>query len=366
MIRTTLAPSRLTLILIALLALGPGLTDARGQPKACGSEIRPIEINKATLHYFECGEGEPIVFVHGTLGDLNVFRTQAQTFATRFRVISYSRRYHPPNAPPQAQDVDALSVQAADLGALVKELKATPAHLVASSHGASVALALAVNHPELVRSLVLGEPPVLPLLSRTAVGEATRQSLLRRVIEPARKAMESGNREEGLRLFAGPGSFDNFPQSVRTELVEKQAPALRLHLTEMSALMPPFDCGDLAKLKLPTLLVTGERSPAMFLLITAELEGCLEGESQVMVPEAGHGMHSDNPTFYSQTVMAFLQRHQQLLGHGQSTRAIRKRVRSPTPWPSLGESARTVRQDPSADLEPARPPGLFTLPHRRG
>ena len=164
MFPTTLAPSRLTLILIALLALGPGLTDARGQPKACGSDIRPIEVNRTTLHYFECGEGEPIVFVHGTLGDLNVFRTQAQTFATRFRVISYSRRYHPPNAPPQAQDVDALSAQAADLGALVKELKATPAHLVAHSHGAYVALALAVDHPELVRSLVLGEPPVRPLL----------------------------------------------------------------------------------------------------------------------------------------------------------------------------------------------------------
>ena len=79
-------------------------------------------------------------------------------------------------------------------------------------------------------------------------------------------------------------------------------------MTEMSAPMPPLDCLDLGKLKLPTLLVTGERSPAWFLLITAELERCLEGESQVMGPEAGHGMHGDNPTFYNQTVLAFLQR----------------------------------------------------------
>ena len=78
MIRMTLVPSRLTLILMTLLALGSSLTDVRGQPKACGSEIRPIEVNQTTLHYFECGEGEPIVFVHGTLGDLNVSRTQAK------------------------------------------------------------------------------------------------------------------------------------------------------------------------------------------------------------------------------------------------------------------------------------------------
>ena len=75
-----------------------------------------------------------------------------------------------------------------------------------------------------------------------------------------------------------------------------------------SAYMPPLGCQDMGRLKRPTLLVTGERSPAMFLLATAELERCLEGESQVMVPEAGHGMHNDNPTFYKQTVMAFLQR----------------------------------------------------------
>ena len=313
MIRMTVPTSLGMLPLMALLALASIPTDAEARQTACGSEVRAIEINKYTLHYFECGEGEPIVFVHGTTGDLNVFRTQAQTFATRFRVISYSRRHHPPNAPPRARDVYALSAHVADLGALVKELKATPAHLVAHSYGAYIALALAVDHPELVRSLVLGEPPILPLLSRTAVGEATRQSWLRRVVEPTRKAFESGNPEDGPRQFlngvCGPACFDNAPQSVRTELVEKQAPALRAEMmTEMAAVMPPLDCGDLGKLKLPTLLVTGERSPAMFPLITAELERCLAGESPVMVPEAGHGMHSDNAVFYNEAVTAFLRR----------------------------------------------------------
>ena len=310
MTRTTLAPS---ILMLALLALGASPNDEGAQKKACRFEIQAIEINEATLHYFECGEGEPIVFVHGTLGDLNVFRAQAQTFATRFRVISYSRRYHPPNARPRAQDVNPLSAHVADLRALVKELKATPAHLVGHSYGAYIALALSVDHPELVRSLILGEPPVLPLLSRTAVGEATRQSILTRVIEPSRKAFESGNLEEGLRLFldgaCGTGCFDNTPPSVRAELVEKQAPALRAErMTELAAVMPPLDCGDLGRLKFPTLLVTGERSPAMFLLITAELERCLEGESQVMVPDAGHGMHSDNAAFYHEAVAAFLSR----------------------------------------------------------
>jgi pimeloyl-ACP methyl ester carboxylesterase len=231
MIRMTLGPSRLTLILMTLLGLGSSHTDAQGQPKACGSDIRPVEVNQTTLHYFECGEGEPIVFVHGTFGDLNVFRTQAQTFSTRFRVISYSRRYHPPNAPPRAQDVYALRAHVADLGALVKELKATPAHLVASSYGAYIALALAVDHPELVRSLVLGEPPVLPLLARTSVGKDVQQSWMTRVIEPSRKAFEGGSLEDGVRAFmdgicGNPGCFDKFPQARRTESQRRHSTSL--------------------------------------------------------------------------------------------------------------------------------------------
>ena len=245
MIRTTLAPSRLTLILIALLALDPGLTDAQDQPKACGSEIRSIEVNQTTLHYFECGKGEPLVFVHGGLGDLHTFQRQVQEFATSFRVIAYSRRFSPPNAPPREKDVNPLSNHVADLRALITQLKATPAHLVGNSYGAYVALVLAVDHPKLVRSLVLGEPGVLPLLPRTSVGKDVQQSFMTRVIGASRKAFEGGSLEDGVRAFmdgicVNPGCFDKFPQARRTELAEKQGPELRSALmTDPSATYPP-------------------------------------------------------------------------------------------------------------------------------
>ena len=319
MIRMTLSPTRLTLILVTLLALAPSctssssvkpveppsFTDARGQPKTCVSEMRRIEVNQTTLHYFECGKGDPLIFVHGALGDLHTFQRQVQTFAASFRVIAYSRRFFPPNAPPRETDINPLSNHLADLRALITQLKATPAHLVGSSYGAYVALALAVEHPELVRSLVLGEPPVLPLLPPKPGGEDSQTP-------PLGKAFESSV-EAGMRAFmdgmCGKGCFDKLPSGRRTELIEKHGPELRSHfMTDPSAAYPPVDCGDLRTLTRPTLLVTGERSAAMFLLITAELERCLEGESKVAVPEAGHGMHGDNPTFYNQAVMAFLER----------------------------------------------------------
>ena len=76
----------------------------------------------------------------------------------------------------------------------------------------------------------------------------------------------------------------------------------------MPTAMPTLACEALTKLKRPTLLVTGERSPAMLLMVPAELERCLEGERQVMVPDAGHGMHGANPAFYNKEILAFLKR----------------------------------------------------------
>ena len=61
-------PSVVTLTLTSLLVLG--LSPSGAQTTACDSEIQALEINNTTLHYLECGKGEPLVFVHGGLGDL--------------------------------------------------------------------------------------------------------------------------------------------------------------------------------------------------------------------------------------------------------------------------------------------------------
>lgn len=306
--RSNLETTFVTFVAVAMIT-----APAVAQSFTCGGEPRNADVNGAKLHYIECGQGEAVVFVHGGFGDLQTFSAQFETFAKEYRVIAYSRRFHPPNHPPKPGDVYRLQLHVDDLAALIRALDASPAHIVGHSYGGSVALALALEHPELVRSLVLGEPPAWSLVERTAVGKALNDAFIARAVDPARSAFVRGDSVEAVRAFLDGIStspwVDQLPQSERANLLKK-APEFRLEmLSEPSVYLPPLSCDDVSRLHRPALLVTGERTPAVFVLTNAELERCVDGESHVMIPGVGHDLPTGDPAFFNQAVLAFLQRH---------------------------------------------------------
>ena len=56
-------------------------------------EVKAVFINGDSLHYIDVGKGDPVVFVHGGIGDYRTWGAQMDTFAKNHRVIAYSRRY---------------------------------------------------------------------------------------------------------------------------------------------------------------------------------------------------------------------------------------------------------------------------------
>jgi pimeloyl-ACP methyl ester carboxylesterase len=280
-------------------------------------------VNGTVLAYEELGSGDPLVFVHGSASDHRTWNSQKEAFAERFRLISYSRRYHWPNEPIP-EDVDyAMGEHVDDLQTLIRTLNAAPAHLVGNSYGAFLCLLLAIRDPSLVRTLVLAEPPVLTLFvsndptplellkvlltrPRTAIGIVR---LGTQGIDPATKAFERGDLETGLRTFVdavlGSGAYDRLPASQK-EQVQDNAKSLKAELLGPGFL--PLDAEQVQRVKQPTLLVNGEESIGLFHRLTDRLEELLPHSERTEIPEASHVMHEENAPAYNSAVQSFVEK----------------------------------------------------------
>jgi non-heme chloroperoxidase len=269
-----------------------------------------ITVNGASLAYEAHGTGQPVIFIHGTLEDLRAWRGQMTPFAAHYRAITYSRRYHYPNAPQTDGPAYTAALHAADLAALIDALGSGPAHLVASSYGGCVTLLLAAQHPELVRSLVLGEPPLMPWLLYLPDGAARAEAFERDAWIPARQALAAGDDARGVGLFLdavmGRPAFARLSPAARAALLDN-APALRAE-TASADYFPPFTPADARQIAAPALVLEAAYSPLLFHMIAATLAANLPHCMRDIIPTAPHAMHLGNPEAYNRVVLEFLAR----------------------------------------------------------
>ncbi len=230
-------------------------------------------------------------------------------FSQRYHVVAYSLRYHHPN--PWVGDASDYSanVHSEDLAGVIMELGLAPAHVVGSSYGAEIALLLARHHPELVRSLVLGEPALFSWLEHIPGGASLFDEFVTKSWGPAEIASRNGDLEGGARLFingvTGEDAFDQFPEALRRRAIDN-ARVLTLPRPRSSSTITREDA---RKIWTPTLLLTGDRSPKMFLLVSDELGSLKPNVDRATIPGVSHSLHGANPQAYNETVLAFLAEH---------------------------------------------------------
>jgi non-heme chloroperoxidase len=269
-----------------------------------------IDVNGTRLAYVEEGEGIPLIFVHGSISDYRSWGPQVPFFARYYHVIAYSRRYHYPHPWTGDGPEFAAALHADDLAGLIERLRLGPAHLVGSSYGALTSLTCAVRHPEFVRSLVLGEPPILPWLNNVPNGKPVLDAFMKDAWRPAARAFEGGNLVEGVRSFvngiSGAPVFDQIPEAVRTVQLDNATSLKAESQARPEAYFSTLTCEDVGKVDAPTLLLRGERSPLMFGLVLDELARCLPGATRATIPNASHSMASGNPDAFNETVLGFL------------------------------------------------------------
>ena len=276
-------------------------------------EVKSVFINGDSIHYIDIGKGDPVIFVHGTVGDFRTWGAQMDTFAKNHRVIAYSRRFAHPNNQVIHDTADLMvSSHAKDLAELLKILNLGQAHLVGHSFGAYTTLLTTINHPEVVASLTLGEPPVSSLLQNVPGGDTILNNLIAKAFVPAAEAFKNNNEEKGVNAFVGAVIGDSLffskaPQQGRDIMMANTTELKGFLFTKN--VFPPVTCDDLKKIKVPVLLLQGDRSPLFFIKILDELDRCLINKERVTLPNASHGLEYENPAEFNKIVLGFIDKH---------------------------------------------------------
>ncbi|MCB4823880.1 alpha/beta fold hydrolase [Roseicella aerolata] len=257
------------------------------------------------LSYAESGAGDPLVLVHGTLGDQRYWAPQMASLGRHYRVLALSMRHCWPGRWEEGGDF-TIDRHVADVAGFIRDLGAGPVRLIGHSRGGHIAFRVAERHPELVRALVLAEPG--GELDESLGGKPASGAQAGAFGEGA-ALIEAGDTEGGLKRIAehtgGPGAWEMRSED-RKAINRDNARTL---LGQRNERRRPYSRAAAEAIRAPTLLVVGARTLPNFVANADALERHIRGCERVSIPDAAHAMSQDNPAAFDAAALAFLERH---------------------------------------------------------
>jgi 3-oxoadipate enol-lactonase len=250
------------------------------------------------IYYETWGRGEPLLLVPGLGADLRIWACQRLVFGRRHRCIALDNR----GAGRSGKPAGPYSVvqMADDCLAVLDAAGIERADVLGYSMGSYAAQALAVLHPERVRSLVLA-------------GTACRHHQWRRDLLAgwAEVAAQRGVHVMARRAFPwllGPRNARRFGLWVSLLWpVFLQQPA-HAFIAQVEALLDvPDDARDrLTEIAAPTLVLTGTDDRLTPPGEAQELAGYIPGARFAAIPGAGHGLMFEAAPDFNEAVLRFL------------------------------------------------------------
>jgi len=274
-----------------------------------------FDLQRVTIHghevvYRRCGEGPPLLLIHGMAGSSTTWREAMPILARSHDVIAPDLVGHGGSAKPPGDY--SLGAFASGLRDLMGVLDVPRATVVGQSLGGGVAMQLAYQHPELVERMVLvssgglgrevswllraaalpGSEYVMPALFPAFVrswGDSVSRFLLRRGVRAPRAAAMWD-------AYAGLTEGDNRKAFVRTlrAVVDAGGQAVnandRLYLTARMA----------------TLIIWGDNDPIIPVAHAQAAHEAMPGSRLEIFEGCGHFPHAEEPLRFTDTINDFV------------------------------------------------------------
>jgi pimeloyl-ACP methyl ester carboxylesterase len=242
------------------------------------------------------GRGEAVLCLHGIGSSSRSFAEQLSGWSGRRRVLAWDAPGY--GASPDPVEAPGMSGYADAAAALLRKEGIRRAHVVGMSFGGVVAVRLAARHPDLVRSLVLGDST-----PGSGSAPASREAMLRRIPEMAELGSRAVAAARSARLLS-PAA----PAELRDRLIVTAAEDVRLPGFGYAAeAMAATDHTELlSTLRVPTLVVCGEHDVVTPWELSHRMAALVPGARLAVVPGAGHVSNQEQPGAFNDLVEAFL------------------------------------------------------------
>ena len=303
--------STLTIRFLACLLAAAMIACQATQPFQ--SEVLPVKqmvVNGTNLAYVEQGQGEVVLFIHGANGDWRTWDELRPIIATRYRFVSISRRYHQPNPWPADGKDYSVQLHVNDVAAFISALGVGKVHLVGGSYGGIVALYVALQRPDLLKSVTASEASIIS--GNTPTAKEAIASWREAVLQMS-GAIARGDEGKASVLLWNAVNDDRFSFERTAAPRQKRwlANANTWPLVLKGPPSPGVTCEQLGDLRVPALILESEYALPFFVQANKKLLECLPpGTNTGLVPSAPHIWYSVNPRAGANAILAFLAAHE--------------------------------------------------------
>jgi pimeloyl-ACP methyl ester carboxylesterase len=240
-----------------------------------------LDVNGISLHWEACGDGEPLLWLHGAMGRGDDWRYLFDDAPQGFRILAPDLRGHGASTNPTG--TFTFRQAALDVLALLRHLGIARTKAIGLSGGGIALLHLATLEPGIVESMILvSAPPYFPEQARQFQRQFSEATVGPAEMERMRARHTQGE-PQVQQLFTIARQFAERYDDVN--------------------FTPPY----LSTITAETLLVFGDRDPLYPVSLAMEMQLAIPRSYLWVVPNGGHGpvFGAAAPQFVT-TAMTFL------------------------------------------------------------
>jgi pimeloyl-ACP methyl ester carboxylesterase len=252
-------------------------------------------VSRIELYYETAGSGQPFVCLHGLGMSSALWLHQHPALSSRYRLVLPDLRGFGRSPRPRETGAYAMRVHAADVIRLIRTLGDVPVHLLGTSMGGFIAQEVALEAPELCRSLILCHT-------------GCRMSIPDDVLAVRLRALREQPMSAYGALVAEQALAPEPSAALRQWLIDLVARNDREAYTQVLVEgLSRFDASDrVSQISLPTLVVVGELDRVIPPEEGRELAGRIPGARLATIAGTGHLSYAERPNAFNEVVLEFL------------------------------------------------------------